>query len=80
MASGFIPAEYSCYTRKNSIITGIVLNVCDSTQTASDTAGVVISSCCGFTDPTAANPNCCGSATANYAVNKCDLLSVNCNR
>lgn len=22
------------------------------------------------------HPNCCGSTTANYAINKCDLLSV----
>ena len=76
---------------ENAIITGIVLNVRDNTLTAEDTvtAEVVISRSCGFTDPistgviatvtgpnTEETPNCCGSATASYPINKCDLLSV----
>ncbi len=76
---------------ENAIITGLVLNVRDNTLTAADTvtAEVVISRSCGFTDPIStgviasvtgpnndATPNCCGSTAANYAINKCDLLSV----
>jgi len=76
---------------ENAIITGLVLNIRDNPLMAGETvtAEVVISRSCGFTDPistgviatvmgpnNAAAPNCCGSTTANYAINKCDLLSV----
>jgi len=75
----------------NAIITGLVFNIRDNTLAAGDvaTAEIVISRSCGFGDPistgiiasvtgpnSAATPNCCGSTTANFPVNQCDLLSV----
>lgn len=79
---------------ENAVITGLVFNVRDNTLMAGDvaTAEVVISRSCGFDEPistgviaTVIGPNsdetrnCCGSTTANYPVNKCDLLSVRIN-
>lgn len=71
----------------NAFITGLVLSIRDETLASGEsiTGEIYRSTDCGVTSsPTGVKvtingpnpPNCCGSVTANYQVNRCDLLSV----
>ncbi|MGE7950912.1 hypothetical protein, partial [Lysinibacillus xylanilyticus] len=76
---------------ENAIIKSLTLNIRDHALSAGQTASaqIYISTNCGFTAPVATgiiatitgpnastSPNCCATATANFLVNRCTLLSV----